>query len=567
MRSPIALTVLVALAAAGAVGAAPATDLDRQRNLEWFDDARFGMFVHWGIYSVIGMEASWPLYGKQFTREEYEGQARQFNPADFRADELVGLAKRAGMKYLVITTKHHDGFCMYDSKLTDYTIMNGPCKRDLIGEVADACHRHGLRLGFYYSLCDWHDPRYLSMPVQGGPFPLGDIRRDAHTWREFTRFVHGQVRELLTNYGRVDIMWFDGGWEHTPEEWRSEELHQMIRTLQPHILINNRLPGEGIADYVTPEQMIPSSAPSGPWETCMTINNTWGYNPRDREFKPAELLIRNLVQTASGGGNYLLNVGPGPDGSIQPEFRERLLAVGDWLRDHGEAIYGTQRGPRRLSDQATATTKRNALYLHMADPPKDYLVLDRLASPVLGAWMVPSRKPVRVQRLGRGARLVLDPTQFDPVSTVIELRFQCPLVVDSGIRPEADGSYVLRASDAECHGTQLTYQAQYDDLGCWLPQEDWCEWTVAIDAPGRYRVVAECGVPPGQEGSQMVLSVGGEALGFVTVATAGWTDYQPRDLGTVDLPRGPATVSLQCTKKAAFAVLNLRAIRLTPAAR
>jgi len=203
----------------------------------------------------------------------------------------------------------------------------------------------------------------------------------------------------------------------------------------------------------------------------------------------------------------------------------------------------------------------------MADPPKDYLVLDRLASPVLGAWMVPSRKPVRVQRLGRGARLVLDPTQFDPVSTVIELRFQCPLVVDSGIRPEADGSYVLRASDAECHGTQLTYQAQYDDLGCWLPQEDWCEWTVAVDAPGRYRVVAECGVPPGQEGSQMVLSVGGEALGFVTVATAGWTDYQPRDLGTVDLPRGPATVSLQCTKKAAFAVLNLRAIRLTPAAR
>jgi len=557
---------LVALACSAC--AAPGDGVPpREQRLQWFNEARFGMFVHWGIYSVIGMEASWPLYGHQYSREDYEAQARHFVPTQFDADELVGLAKRTGMKYLVITTKHHDGFCMFDSKLTDYTVAKGPLGRDLIREVVDACHRQGLRVGFYFSLCDWHDPRYRSLPVQGGNWPLEPIKEDPATWRSFVRYVHGQVRELLSNYGKIDIMWFDGGWEHTPEEWRSADLERTIRRLQPEILINDRLPGPGIADYVTPEQTIPASAPAGSWETCMTINNTWGYNPRDKAFKPAELLIRNLATTASGGGNFLLNVGPGPDGSVQPEFRERLEAIGDWLRRNGEAIYGTARGPRGVFTTGGATVRGNAMYLHLISAPEGAVELPAFEAKLKSVRTLTRGRPVPFSASAGGVRIDFDPAWFRPPVTVLRLEFDGPPKADTGTKPQPDGSFDLQAKSAEIHGTNLAYQPQYDDLGCWMNPSDWCRWEIKQERARTYRVTIAYGCPNDQAGSDVVLRVGGNDLRFVVEGTGAWTTYPERELGTVRLPAGVHAIELRCTRLAGFATLNLRCVKLVPVRR
>lgn len=523
---------------------------------------RFGMFVHWGIYSVGGVEASWPLFQGQFRREEYEGWAQQFRPASFDARQLVRLAKRAGMKYLVITTKHHDGFAMFDTRLSDYSIMHGPLKRDLVGEVVRACRAEGLKVGFYFSLCDWHDARYPSWPIAGA-WPFGPIRPDPERWAQFLAFLHGQVKELLTNYGPVDILWFDGGWEHTPDEWQSDALMDTIRKLQPGIIVNDRLPGHG--DYATPEQTIPQGGLRRPWETCMTINNTWGYNPSDKAFKSARDLIRNLCRIAGGGGNFLLNVGPRPDGSIQPEFVERLQAIGDWLRIHGEAIYGTQAGPADLYPSGAVTRKGTTLYIHVSERPAGPILLNRSLMEIASARLLSDGKPVKYQRTDDGIALLLEPGRFDPNVTVIALEVPALAALGGPSRPDAQGVFVLRASDADVHGAQLTYQPQYDDLGVWMTPSDWAEWTIHVPETREYEVVLSAGVPPSQEGSVIELRIGQQAVRAVTKPTTGWTDYRPLRMGRITLQPGTSRVALRCLRLAAQAVLNVREIRIIPA--
>jgi hypothetical protein len=529
--------------------------------LGWWTDSRFGMFVHWGIYSVLGVEASWPLHSGQLSRSDYEAQMRSFNPSGFKAVELARLAKRAGMKYLVITTKHHDGFAMFDSRLSDYGIMHGPLKRDLIREVVDACRAEGLRVGFYFSLCDWHDPRYPSWPVTGG-WPFGPIRPDPERWQEFVQFVHGQVRELLTNYGKVDVLWFDGGWEHTPEEWDAPGLIAMIRQLQPDIVVNDRLPGQG--DYGTPEQVIPEGGLGRPWETCMTINNTWGYNPRDRAFKSADELIRNLSRISGGGGNFLLNVGPRPDGSIQPEFVERLESVGRWLRVNGAAIYGTKAGPRGAYPGGAVTVRGKRVFVHVFGAPARPVEVKLAGVRVLRAYLLRDRKPVTWTASDGLVSITLDAARCDPAVTVIALDVSKELNAGIGVRTEADGTVVVSAGAALTHGLQLCYQAQYDDLGCWMTPTDWAEWTVDMPHAGEYSIAVDYGVPPGQEGSAMSLAVAGQEVRFRTRATSGWTDYRRFEVGRVALRRGRTRLALRCLSMSQQAVMNVRTIRLEP---
>lgn len=354
----------------------------------WFDTARFGMFVHWSHSSQQGIEVSWPLVGGVFALaqgaavpvEEYHATAATFDPRSYEPGEWARMAKNAGMQYAVFTTKHHDGYAMFDTKtVSEYGVMHSPCGRDLFREFADAMRAEGIRVGAYFSLIDWHHPDYPAFTQDDAPykFPVGKPA-DPERWPRFIDVMFEQIRELLTNYGRIDVIWFDGGWERSIPQWRSKELEALIRSLQPEILINDRLPGVG--DYATPEQFIPprppahglrraTAEPTGAWETCMTMNESWGYNPRDTHWKSARRLIHSLCEVAGRGGNLLLNVGPDGEGRLPVEQRERLAAFERWMSVNGESILGTTPGLDPWQFYGPSTKKDGVVYLHLLMRP------------------------------------------------------------------------------------------------------------------------------------------------------------------------------------------------------
>jgi len=318
-------------------------------DMQWWRDARFGLFVHWGPVSLKGTEISWSRGGERrgiggtgtIPVEEYDNLYKTFNPVEFDADEWVAIAQAAGMKYIVFTTKHHDGFSMFDSRATDYRITSpeSPFGRDVVAELARACHKAGMRLGFYYSPVDWYHP---------------DYRTDHHD--RYIKYMHEQVKELCSNYGTIDIMWFDGLQIHPmsgsggsnvydpalAKDWDSPALFRTMRSLQPHVIVNNRCGLEG--DFDTPEQHVGFFQTGRPWESCITICQQWAWKPDDT-MKSLEECIRILASCAGGDGNLLLNVGPMPDGKIEQRQVDRLREIGVWLRANGESIYGTRGGP------------------------------------------------------------------------------------------------------------------------------------------------------------------------------------------------------------------------------
>lgn len=322
--------------------------------MKWWREARFGLFIHWGPVSLKGTEIGWSRGGErrgtggtgQIPLDVYDNLYKEFNPVEFDAKEWVSIAKNAGMKYLVFTTKHHDGFCMFDSALTDYKITNTPFKRDIVKELADACHEGGLGLGWYYSPPDWHHP---------------DYRTADHA--KYIEYLHGQIRELLTNYGKVDVMWFDG-LGGTAKDWDSGRLVKMIRELQPGIIINNRagLP----EDHDTPEQRVGTFQNTRAWETCMTLGDQWAFKPNDR-VKTFEKCIDILVNCAGGDGNLLLNVGPTPTGRIETRQISRLAEIGAWMSRYGQTIYDTRGGPFLPQAWGASTYHGPAVYVHVLD--------------------------------------------------------------------------------------------------------------------------------------------------------------------------------------------------------
>lgn len=313
--------------------------------VQWFRDARFGLFVHWGVYSLLG-RGEWVMHNEKIPISEYEKLPPQFNPTGFDPKEWLALAEEAGMRYVTVTSKHHDGFCMFDSKLTDYNIVaRTPYGRDVLKLLAEECRAQGIKLFFYYSLLDWHHPDY---------FPLGWTgqfagRTGNGDWQRYKEYYIGQVRELCTNYGEIGGLWFDGAWDKPTADWGYDELYDMIHTLQPNALIGNNhhrgpFPGE---DFQIFEQDLPGDNTAGlnpseisdlSLETCLTINRSWGYNSNDHSYKSVPELIRHLVGAVERGANLLLNVGPMANGKIQPEFVERLQGMGAWLRKNGERL-------------------------------------------------------------------------------------------------------------------------------------------------------------------------------------------------------------------------------------
>ena len=360
----------------------------RDARMSWWREARFGLFIHWGLYSLPAGEwkgstnhAEWIRTTAQIPLEEYDKFVGQFNPAKFDAAEWVRMAKDAGMKYIVITSKHHDGFCLFDSKHTDFDIMSTPFKRDILKELADACHEQGIKICWYHSIMDWHHPDYL---------PRREWEKDRSAQgADFDRYVEhmkNQLKELLSNYGEIGVLWFDGEWEATWNSKYGRDLYNYVRSLQPTIIINNRVGagrsgmegftkgGEFAGDFGTPEQEIPATGlPGVNWETCMTMNDHWGYNKHDNNWKSTEDLIRKLADIASKGGNFLLNVGPTSEGLFPQASVDRLREIGQWMKINGESIYGTTASPFESLEWGRCTQKPivggTRLYLHVFNWP------------------------------------------------------------------------------------------------------------------------------------------------------------------------------------------------------
>ncbi|HXR38418.1 MAG TPA: alpha-L-fucosidase [Terracidiphilus sp.] len=332
--------------AIASTGAQAAT---RAQRMAWWHQAKFGMFIHWGLYSVIGQH-EWAKQVEGIPIPQYELLAKHFHPKPNAARDWARLAKAAGQKYMVMTTKHHEGFCHWDTQLTDYCSPKQGPGRDLVREFVDAARAEGLRVGFYYSLMDWHHPDGAT------------CKTDLVARRRFVEYTHGLIRELMTNYGKIDILWYDVDWPLTAAEWESERMNKMVFELQPEIIVNDR---NGLAgDFGTPEQEVRAAESGRAWESCMTLNDSWGFNRGDDSWKTPREIVANLANCARGGGNYLLNIGPKPDGSIPEESLSVLEAVGKWLATNGKAIYGAERGDFSWNTNANYTRRGNTLYIH-----------------------------------------------------------------------------------------------------------------------------------------------------------------------------------------------------------
>lgn len=410
--------------------------------MAWWQDARFGLFLHWGLYAIPAGEWQGETFHGEWIRstakiplKTYDTFLDQFNPTEFDADAWVLAAKQAGMKYIVLTTKHHDGFCLFDSEYTEFDVMATPFKRDIVREIAEACHRHEMKVGWYYSIMDWHHPDYLPRRSWETDRPTAGADYD----RYFKYMLH-QIKELLTHYGPIDILWFDGEWEPTWNAEYGKKMYAWARKLQPEIIINNRvgggrngmagfdLDGKYAGDFFTPEQTVPDRVPEGQaWESCITMNGHWGWNKADKDWKKAEKMLYLLSEITAKGGNLLLNVGPMADGTFPDAASKRLRIMGKWMDYYGEAIYGTTASPFKKMSWGRCTQKRmgqlTRLYLHIWNWPKSgQLELPGLYNQVDKAFYLAEPDwQIAVKRKGANLRLHLPKAAYDPICSVVAL--------------------------------------------------------------------------------------------------------------------------------------------------
>ena len=420
--------------------------LSDEERMAWWRDAEFGMFIHWGLYAIPAGEykgekvkgnGEWIMDKLDIPVNEYEQLASQFNPVKFDADKWVSIAKNAGMKYIVITSKHHDGFALWDSKVSDYDIIDAsPFKRDILKELQIACEKEDIKLCFYHSIADWHHP-----DAQAPLFPnynAGQKDKSVANPRfpkYYENYLKPQVKELLTNYGDLGVMWFDGEWiaDYTTE--MGKEMYQFIRSIQPNIIINNRVDkgrngmagmnvnGNFLGDFGTPEKEIPDTGLNGAdWESCLTMNDTWGYKTNDHNWKSKEALVHNLIEIVSKGGNLLLNVGPTAEGLIPQPSIDRLAAMGDWLKVNGTSIYGANASPFEKPDWGRYTSKRGILYAHIFENPKDHKIrIDRSLKVVNASFLAGEKIQLKIEKSRNGDLINLPENLPDDIATVVEL--------------------------------------------------------------------------------------------------------------------------------------------------
>ncbi|PKQ45270.1 alpha-L-fucosidase [Confluentibacter flavum] len=402
-------------------------------NLEarkWFDEAKFGLFIHWGVYSILG-DGEWVMNNQNISIEEYEKLPSFFNPIEYNAEEWVKMAKNAGMKYITITSRHHDGFSMFDTKLTDYNIVQKtPYKKDVLKDLAAACKKEGIKLFFYYSLLDWHNDDYFPRGNTG----TGIQGRGEGKWENYIAFMKAQLTELLTNYGDIAGIWFDGKWDRKDANWYFDDIYKLIHDIQPQCLIGNNhhesvLPGE---DFQMFEKDLPGKSTQGfaskpedigelPKEVCETINGSWGFNLKDRKHKSKKELVQYLIKAAGYNSNLLLNVGPMPNGNIQPEHIQSLAEVGDWLKQNGETIYGTEGGLIPPNENWVSTQKGQTLYLHILNTQKNILFVPEFIHRITSIKLYHNKSKIKFEQTKYGLFLDIPLSEQNDIDTIVEI--------------------------------------------------------------------------------------------------------------------------------------------------
>jgi alpha-L-fucosidase len=414
--------------------------------IAWQREAKFGMFIHWGPYSVAGVEASWPILvpNGEITEVEYRALPSRFNPVHFDPDAWVDIARRAGQRYMVFTAKHHDGFCMFDSEYTDYKITRTPYGKDIVRQLSDACRAKQMPLGFYYSPPDMNHPGYRDTSKLSATNYRGQPERPE--WPLYLDYMGLQLHELLTRYGPIAEVWFDAVDPNTQDRYDGQRFVDEVRRLQPAALVNNRMGVPG--DFVTPEQFIPKAIPVKgvrmdspdhsaadkepitvprledfqPWEACMTINDTWAYRPKDRNFKSADVLTRSMVEIISRGGNFLLDVGPQPDGQIQTEFVERLEAIGRWVGKNAAAIYGSTYGPIQGEPQYRTTARADSVYVFVLDTSCHEIVMKGLSRRIAHVRLLSNGRQVPFTETAGTIRIPIAREMWADGIPVLEMR-------------------------------------------------------------------------------------------------------------------------------------------------
>ncbi len=548
----------------------------------WWREARFGLFIHWGVYSVpagvhrgrpVAGASEWLMNSAQIPVADYKPYAAGFTAERYDPEAWVRAALDAGMGYVVVGAKHHDGFALFETKVTDWNAKDAtPAARDVLRPLVDACRRAGLPIGFYYSQAqDW---------INGGATYAGNWDSPAQD-RDFDDYLDHfsipQIRELLTNYGPgvPACLWWDTPAKMSPE--RAARVNAAVQALAPGILQNDRL-GEGHPGHFdTPEQRIPAKRPARSWETCMTTNESWGFNLHDHDWKPPALLIRQLCEVVSQGGNYLLNIGPRADGSIPEPTLEALRAIGAWMRVNGAAIRGASAGPfpHRLP-WGFATTSGDKLYLLVEKWPADgRLSVPLLDLPASARLLAAPDAPVSAESVADGAFILrLPPAAPDSAVSAIELRYaSAPRLGAVPPRPRppvipqpADGAIALRAADAEIFGDHLSLHAgSIPELGCWSSLDSWPLWRVHLHRAGAYRVELEYAVPRHREGTLAHVTFGDKHVPFVAAGTGGWGEYVRAEAGVITLdPHDELEIRVVAQAVPVGAVMNLRAVHLTP---
>ena len=542
--------------------------------LQWWNMARFGMFVHWGIYSVTGGEygdkpitnsAEWMMNKGKIPITEYEKFADQFNPTQFDAQAFVKLAKDVGMRYLVITAKHHDGFSMFGSTSNSYNVVEAtPFKRDIMKELAHACQEQGIRFGFYYSQCqDWHHP--------GGMGNNWDKTMQRVSFDEYVREKAApEVKQLLTEYGPIGIFWWDTPRDMSKESFDS--LHSMT-ALQPGIITNDRLGEDHEGDYKTFERRIPRNAPPNQdWEVCMPISGSWGYKRSDRNFKSIPTLIRNLVDIVSKGGNYLLNVSPTGDGTLLPESVERLKAIGQWMKVNSESIYDTTASPFTRLSWGRCTKKEYTggitLYLHVFDWPENgELLVPGLKNKVQQTYLMADWQALETRQQDSGVVVFLPPQAPDDIDSVVVIKVGGALDIEVILpMPQKDGSLVLSADLADIHNNEGSKNAeiQHHDgrshIGYWTDARAWVEWSFKIERPGRYEIWAELAIQ--NEKSCFRLGLPGQQESVEVLSTGGYGNYVNKSIGEIIINKaGEYTLQIK-PEKDLWQPINLRQLVL-----
>ena len=402
------------------------------KNREWFQDAKFGLFVHWGVYSILG-DGEWVMNQQQIPIHQYEKLPTFFNPTQFDPAEWVSMVKKAGMKYITITSKHHDGFAMFDSKISDYDIVDRtPYGKDVLKMLKEECDKQGIKLFFYYSQLDWHNPNYYPRGGTGGSYTG---RPDKGDWNKYIDYMNTQLSELLTNYGDIGGIWFDGMWDKPNADWHLDETYALIHKLQPGALIGSNhhkapFPGE---DFQMFERDLPGENTMGfnqtgtiselPLEMCETMNGSWGFNIRDQHYKSSKQLIQTMVKAAGYGANFLLNTGPMPNGKIQPENIDTLMVMGKWLDKYGETIYGTRKGPIRPQEWgATTEAKDGTVYIHLLDMKDENLLIPSLPEKIKSAVYFDGGDKVNYKETDYGILLHIPKVKQDNVDTILKIK-------------------------------------------------------------------------------------------------------------------------------------------------